>query len=367
MNADHTLNEELYATIGARKMSAHLLGATSRTVRSRASASSRAPRRPSNPSMEPYRKVPVSWNVALSIVLLAVFIALAATGKLYLPLYTVFIALGVDALLVVCLCGVWLAPFSVVYFHGQVLNELLYGYVIDARGSRPPVGLLSYHTILGQCWYEAYSMFSDTKLGHHVVNTKGRFLDPNKQWTVRFISRTNQGIAFGLVGPKKLFADPMHVQYLACIYDISIEVAGTCCLPWNSRASAPRLCGSYNVDRYDDERESVLLRHIPHPEAARALERHCFLGAGEFAMRMILPEAYHTTSLAAHFPVAAVFVPKPDDIVRDGRDAGRRQVGSQARERRQARRRYATVNTSAPPSSMMCGLGTIGGWGGMRA
>ncbi|KAJ7156798.1 hypothetical protein C8R46DRAFT_1040670 [Mycena filopes] len=58
-----------------------------------------------------------------------------------------------------------------------VLNELLYGYVIDARGSRPPVGLLSYHTILGQCWYEAYSMFSDTKLcvamsvsirGHHV-------------------------------------------------------------------------------------------------------------------------------------------------------------------------------------------------------
>ncbi|KAJ7181850.1 hypothetical protein C8R46DRAFT_1344629 [Mycena filopes] len=163
-------------------------------------------------SMEPYRKVPVSWNVALSIVLLAVFIALAATGKLYLPLYTVFIALGVDALLVVCLCGVWLAPFSVVYFHGQVLNELLYGYVIDARGSRPPVGLLSYHTILGQCWYEAYSMFSDTKLGHHVVNTKGRFLDPNKQWTVRFISRTNQGIAFGLVGPKKLFADPMHVR-----------------------------------------------------------------------------------------------------------------------------------------------------------
>ncbi|KAJ7156705.1 hypothetical protein C8R46DRAFT_1040574 [Mycena filopes] len=90
------------------------------------------------------KQVPVSWNVALSIVLLAVFIALAATGKLYLPLYTVFIALGVDALL--------------------VLNELLYGYVIDARGSRPPVGLLSYHTILGQCWYEAYSMFSDTKL-----------------------------------------------------------------------------------------------------------------------------------------------------------------------------------------------------------
>ncbi|KAJ7181920.1 hypothetical protein C8R46DRAFT_1344654 [Mycena filopes] len=300
--------------------------------------------------MEPYRKVPVSWNVALSIVLLAVFIALAATGKLYLPLYTVFIALGVDALIFVCLCGVWLAPFSVVYFHGQVPKELLYGYVIDVRGSRHPVGLLSSRTILGQCWYEAYSMFSDMKLGHHVLNTKGRFLNPNKQWTGQtVISRTNPGIAFGLVGPKKLFADPMYnilsspeehdgrilpgnASALKCSFLHHLAPSNTC--------SAPRLCGSYNVDRYDDERESVLLRRIPHPEAARALERHCLLGAGEFAMRMILPEAYHTTSLAAHFPVAAVFVPKADDIVRDGRDAGRRQVGSQARERRQARRRY---------------------------
>ncbi|KAJ7134104.1 hypothetical protein C8R46DRAFT_1201639 [Mycena filopes] len=77
------------------------------------------------------------------------------------------------------------------------------------------------------------------------------------------------------------------------------------------------LCGSYNVDWYDGARDAgqpALLPPIPHPEAARALETHRPLGAGEFAMRMILPEAYQKTSLAAHFPVAAIFVPKADDI-----------------------------------------------------
>jgi len=124
-------------------------------------------------------------------------------------------------------------------------NELLYGYLINAGGSRHPVGSLSYRTISGQCWYEACSMLSDMKLGHYfhipprttlfaqvwgivigvpvnyatilwVVNTKGSYLDgslddPNNQWTGQtVISLNNQGIAFALVGPKKLFNDPMY-------------------------------------------------------------------------------------------------------------------------------------------------------------
>ncbi|KAJ7075593.1 OPT oligopeptide transporter protein-domain-containing protein [Mycena belliarum] len=49
-----------------------------------------------------------------------------------------------------------------------------------------------------------------------IVNTKGDFLngtadDPNNQWTGQtVISLNNQGIAFALVGPAKLFNDPMY-------------------------------------------------------------------------------------------------------------------------------------------------------------
>ncbi|KAJ7157486.1 OPT oligopeptide transporter [Mycena filopes] len=264
MNADYTLNEELYATIGAPKMSAQLrwgyffsyvayLGAfmslclfqgpmlwqTLKSVRT----GQRVHNDKLTQLMEPYPKVPVSWNVALFIVPTAVIIALAATGKLYLPLYTVFIALGFGALIVVPMAYVY--AVSGYQIPVGFFNELLYGYVINAGGSRHPVGSLSYRTISGQCWYEACSMLSDMKLGHYfhippratlfaqvwgimvgvpvnyatiiwVVNTKGHFLDgtevdPNKQWTGQtVISLNNQGIAFGLVGPKKLFADPMY-------------------------------------------------------------------------------------------------------------------------------------------------------------
>lgn len=50
--------------------------------------------------MEPYPKVPLWWNAVLFVVPSVIIIALAATGKLYLPLYTVFIALGFGALIV---------------------------------------------------------------------------------------------------------------------------------------------------------------------------------------------------------------------------------------------------------------------------
>jgi len=193
--------------------------------------------------MEPYPKVPIWWNISLFVIPSAIIIALGATGKLYLPIYTVFIALGFGALIVVPMAYVYAVSgyqVPVGYF-----NELLYGYMINAGGSRHPVGSLSYRTISGQCWYEACSMLSDMKLGHYfhippratlfaqvwgiligvpvnyatilwIVNTKGDYLngsvlDPNNQWTGQtVISLNNQGIAFALVGPKKLFADSMY-------------------------------------------------------------------------------------------------------------------------------------------------------------
>ncbi|KAJ7463681.1 OPT oligopeptide transporter protein-domain-containing protein [Mycena latifolia] len=264
MNADYTLNQTLYDIIGPPKMSAQLrwgyffsytayLGAIVslllfqgpmlwKTIKA-----ARTGQRLYNDKlcqlMEPYPKVPLWWNGLLFIIPTAIIIALGATGVLYLPLYTVFVALGFGAVIVVPMAYVYAVSgyqVPVGYF-----NELLYGYVINAGGSRHPVGSLSYRTISGQCWYEACSMLSDMKLGHYfhippratlfaqiwgilvgvpvnyatilwVVNTKGGFLDgsevdPNNQWTGQtVISLNNQGIAFALVGPKKLFDDPMY-------------------------------------------------------------------------------------------------------------------------------------------------------------
>ncbi|KAJ6577596.1 OPT oligopeptide transporter protein-domain-containing protein [Mycena capillaripes] len=285
MNADYTINEELFAEIGAPKMSAQLrwgyffsqvalytayLGAFvslclfQGPLLWKTFKSIRTGQRLYNDKlcqlMEPYPKVPLWWNIILFLIPSAVIIALAATGKLYLPLYTVFIALGFGALIVVPMAYIYAVSgyqIPVGYF-----NELLYGYMINAGGSRHPVGSLSYRTISGQCWYEACSMLADMKLGHYfhippratlfaqvwgilvgvpvnyatilwvcffrldipsltlgfpqIVNTKGSFLDgteidPNNQWTGQsVISLNNQGIAFGLVGPKKLFADEMY-------------------------------------------------------------------------------------------------------------------------------------------------------------
>ncbi|KAF7295430.1 OPT oligopeptide transporter [Mycena indigotica] len=262
MNEDYTLNEALYELVGAPKMSAQLrwayffsytayLGAfvslclfqgpllwrTYKSVRT----GQRIYHDKLNQLMEPYATVPVWWNIALFVVPAAVIIVLGATGKLYLPIYTIFVAFGFGALIVVPMAYIYAVSgyqVPVGYF-----NELLYGYLINAGGSRHPVGSLAYRTISGQCWYEACSMLSDMKLGHYfhippratlfaqvwgiligvpvnyatilwVVNTKGSFLDgsetdPNNQWTGQtVISLNNQGIAFALV--QKLFDDPMY-------------------------------------------------------------------------------------------------------------------------------------------------------------
>ncbi|KAJ7683096.1 OPT oligopeptide transporter protein-domain-containing protein [Mycena rosella] len=264
MNADYTLNEELYALLGPPKMSAQLrwgyffsytayLGAIVslllfqgpmiwRTIKA-ARTKERIHSDKLSQLMEAYPTVPIWWNLALFIFPTGIIIALAATGVLYLPVYTVFIGLAFGAIVVVPMAYVYAVSgyqVPVGYF-----NELLYGYVINAGGSRHPVGSLAYRTISGQCWYEACSMLSDMKLGHYfhipprvtlfaqvwgiligvpvnyatilwIVNTKGGFLngseeDPNNQWTGQtVISLNNQGIAFALATLQKLFDDPMY-------------------------------------------------------------------------------------------------------------------------------------------------------------
>ncbi|KAK7453217.1 hypothetical protein VKT23_011898 [Stygiomarasmius scandens] len=194
-----------------------------------------------------YPPVPLWWNVALFIIPLAILTVLTAKGVLYMPIYMLFIGIAIGACIVV--------PMGYIYavsgYQMQVgyFNELFYGYAIEAGGSRHPIGSLSYRVISGQCWYEAQSMLADMKLGHYfhippravlfaqmwgifigvpvnyatilwVCNTKGDVLtgkvtDPNHQWTGQtVISLYNQSISFALVGPKRLFNDPIYAPML---------------------------------------------------------------------------------------------------------------------------------------------------------
>lgn len=194
-----------------------------------------------------YPQVPLWWNLVLFGVSAAVLIVLTATGVLYMPIYMLFIGLAIGGLIVL--------PMGFIYavsgYQMQVgyFNELFYGYAIDAGGTRHPIGSLSYRVISGQCWYEAQSMLSDMKLGHFfhippratlmaqvwgiivgvpvnyatilwVCNTKGGILtgaitDPNRQWTGQtVISLYNQSISFALIGPRRLFDDPVYTPML---------------------------------------------------------------------------------------------------------------------------------------------------------
>ncbi|THU87096.1 OPT superfamily oligopeptide transporter [Dendrothele bispora CBS 962.96] len=194
-----------------------------------------------------YPSVPLWWNVALFIIPLIILTVLTAKGVLYMPIYMLFIGIAIGACIVV--------PMGYIYavsgYQMQVgyFNELFYGYAIEAGGSRHPIGSLSYRVISGQCWYEAQSMLADMKLGHYfhippravlfaqvwgifvgvpvnyatilwVCNTKGdvltgRATDPNHQWTGQtVISLYNQSISFALVGPRRLFDDPVYAPML---------------------------------------------------------------------------------------------------------------------------------------------------------
>ncbi|KAF5365874.1 hypothetical protein D9757_011049 [Collybiopsis confluens] len=207
-----------------------------------------------------YPPVPLWWNLALFVLPLIVLVVLTAKGVLYMPIYMLFIGLVIGAVIVLPMAYI----YSVSGYQMQVgyFNELFYGYAIDLGGSRHPVGALSYRVISGQCWYEAQSMLADMKLGHYfhipprkvlfaqiwgicigvpvnyatilwVCQTKGDVLrglatDPNRQWTGQtVISLNNQSISFALVGPKRLFADPIYTPML---YGFLVGAAVPCIL-----------------------------------------------------------------------------------------------------------------------------------------
>ncbi|ORY32181.1 OPT oligopeptide transporter [Naematelia encephala] len=169
-----------------------------------------------------------------------ILLVLSATNKLWMPLWTYFVALGFGAAAML--------PMSLVYAMSGYgikvgfFNELVYGYMIDAKGSsRHPLGQLAYRIISGNVWYDARTVLEDQKIGHYfhlpprdvigmqifanmialpvnygvmraVISSKfdyvsGKVADPAGQWTGQdFKSYNTAGVQYALVGPKRLFA-----------------------------------------------------------------------------------------------------------------------------------------------------------------
>ncbi|KAH0443797.1 OPT oligopeptide transporter [Colletotrichum camelliae] len=179
------------------------------------------------------------WGL-LTAIPVGILLVIVATRSIWMPTWTYFVALGFGAAAML--------PMSLVYaMSGYSIkvgffNELIYGYMIDARGSsRHPLGQLAYRIISGNVWYDARIVLEDQKIGHYlhlpprdvigiqiianmlalpvnygvmrwVIASKfdyvsGRIPDPAGQWTGQeFKSYNTAGIQYALVGPKKLFA-----------------------------------------------------------------------------------------------------------------------------------------------------------------
>ncbi|CRL23390.1 Oligopeptide transporter OPT superfamily [Penicillium camemberti] len=181
------------------------------------------------------------WEwIALTLVPTLMLLGVVVSKTIYMPIWTYFVALGFGA--------VSMLPMSFVYaisgFSIKVgyFNELIYGYMIDVKGSsRHPLGQLAYRIISGNVWYDARIVLEDQKIGHYlhlpprqvigiqvianmlalpinygvmrwVIATKfdyvsGKKKDPLGQWTGQdFQSYNTAGIQYALVGPRKLFA-----------------------------------------------------------------------------------------------------------------------------------------------------------------
>ncbi|KAJ7112751.1 OPT oligopeptide transporter [Mycena crocata] len=194
--------------------------------------------------MKNYPEVSAREWIFLFAVAFVVLLVIVLKGHVYLPVFTLFVALAVGA--------VSTLPMSLVYaisgFEVTVgfINELVYGYMVQTPGSsRHPLGQLTYRIISGNVWYDVLQLIEDQKLGHYmhipprdviicqligstvglavnyatmlwVLATRLDYLrankvDPNGEWTGQGLRGYNTaGIQYALVGPRNLFADARY-------------------------------------------------------------------------------------------------------------------------------------------------------------
>ncbi|KAL1846380.1 OPT superfamily [Paecilomyces lecythidis] len=202
-----------------------------------------------------YKEVPWWWYVALFTVGFVILMATAATGHMFIPWWSIFVALSTAAIVVVPMG--WLYAISNYQIATGSFNELLYGYLVHTKAGenfRHPCGPSSYGAIAGDAWYRAQYMLQDQKIGHYmhippktvffsqvfgtilgvpinygvvrwVLNTKFDYLsgakkDPLNQWTGQSLQSSNTlGVQYAVIGPKRLFSQhlfaPLPWSFLA--------------------------------------------------------------------------------------------------------------------------------------------------------
>ncbi|KAI9924521.1 hypothetical protein ASPWEDRAFT_28331 [Aspergillus wentii DTO 134E9] len=195
-----------------------------------------------NVIQQQYKEIPWWWYLALFTVGFVILITALACGYLFIPIWTLFVALSTAAICVIPFA--WLYAISNYQIATGSFNELMYGYMVHTKageGHQHPCGPSVYGAIAGDAWYRAQYMLQDQKIGHYmhipprtvffsqifgtilgvpinygvvrwILITKGDFLtgaksDPSNQWTGQKLTSSNTlGVQYAVLGPKRLFA-----------------------------------------------------------------------------------------------------------------------------------------------------------------
>ncbi|PHH86066.1 hypothetical protein CDD83_10794 [Cordyceps sp. RAO-2017] len=192
-----------------------------------------------------YDDIPFWWFAALFLVSFVIMIAITASGLLFIPVWTYFVAIATGALVVVPLG--WLYALSNFQLAIGSTNELWYGLMINgmSHGPKNPCGASAYGAIAGDAWYRAQLNLQDMKIGHYmhippravffsqvfgscigipidyavvrwVLATKAPYLagvrdDPARQWTGQGLAASlTMGVQYVLVGPARLFRQSIY-------------------------------------------------------------------------------------------------------------------------------------------------------------
>ncbi|KAG9669149.1 OPT superfamily oligopeptide transporter, partial [Aureobasidium melanogenum] len=189
--------------------------------------------------MRSYEEVPLWWFLALFACSFVSILTMTAAGKIYIPVWTYFIALLTGAVVVTPLG--WLYAVSNYQLPVGTLNELIYGLCVNAiSGHKNPTGATIYSSIAGDAWYRAQYMLQDAKIGFYnkvppkatffsqvfgctigvpinygvvkwVLSSKRDILlgiekDPTHQWTAQHLSSSlSTSVEYVLIGPTKMF------------------------------------------------------------------------------------------------------------------------------------------------------------------
>ncbi|KAI8254129.1 hypothetical protein COL154_002857 [Colletotrichum chrysophilum] len=191
-----------------------------------------------------YKEVPMWWFLALFAASFISLVTITATGQMFIPVWTYFVAIGTGAILVVPLGYLYaLSNFQLAI---GTVNELLYGLMVNSvSGFKNPTGASAYGAIAGNAWYRAQLNLQDMKIGHYmhlppktvffsqvfgsflgvpinyavvrwVLDTKFDYLtgakeDPAHQWTAQSLtSNLTMGVQYVLIGPRRLFQQHIY-------------------------------------------------------------------------------------------------------------------------------------------------------------